>query len=66
METSRKYNIDNIRAILIFLVVFGHLLETVDFPLKSLIYSGIYVFHMPAFAFISGMCHKKSQEKNFY
>lgn len=59
METSRKYNIDNIRAILIFLVVFGHLLETVDFPLKSFIYSAIYVFHMPAFAFISGMCHIK-------
>lgn len=60
METSRKYNIDNIRAILIFLVVFGHLLETVELPLKSFIYSGIYVFHMPAFAFVSGMCHKKT------
>lgn len=55
----RKYNIDNIRAILIILVVLGHLLETVDFPFKAFIYCGIYVFHMPAFVFISGMCHKK-------
>lgn len=59
MKTSRKYYIDNIRAILIFLVVLGHLFETVDFPLKSFFYNGIYIFHIPAFAFISGMCHKK-------
>lgn len=59
MEISRKFNIDNIRAILIFLVVLGHLIEIVNFPLKSFIYSEIYLFHMPAFVFVSGMCHKK-------
>lgn len=46
---------DNLRAILMFLVVFAHLLEVrADFAGKSLLYQTIYTFHMPAFLFLSG------------
>lgn len=53
------YFIDNIKAVLIALVVFGHLIETVSFPGKWYIYDVIYSFHMPAFIFISGMLYKR-------
>lgn len=47
----RNDKIDNIKAILIFLVVFGHLLELVS---AKQIYLIIYSFHMPAFIFVTG------------
>lgn len=47
----RNYKIDNIKAILIFLVVFGHMMELVS---KKQIYLIIYSFHMPAFIFVTG------------
>lgn len=50
---------DNAKAILIILVVFGHLLEQISFPNSKGIYLCIYGFHMPAFIFISGLCFKK-------
>lgn len=46
---------DNVRGILITLVVFGHLIEL--YPADSVlqtIYRVIYTFHMPAFLFVSG------------
>lgn len=58
-KNSRIYQIDNIRFILIFLVVFGHLCEQVSFKNSSFFYVLIYSFHMPAFSFISGYCCKK-------
>ncbi|MDA3100191.1 acyltransferase family protein, partial [Staphylococcus pseudintermedius] len=47
---------DNARAILIFLVVFGHLIQpyTDAHPTVYALYLLIYSFHMPAFLFISG------------
>lgn len=48
---QRNYKIDNIKAILIFLVVFGHLLELVS---TKQVYLIIYSFHMPAFIFVTG------------
>ncbi|QLK85688.1 acyltransferase family protein [Staphylococcus sp. 17KM0847] len=47
---------DNARAILITLVVFGHLIQpyTSDQPFLTALYLLIYSFHMPAFLFISG------------
>lgn len=54
-KTTRYYRMDNYRALLICLVVFGHLLETFDRDwIASLTYRCIYTFHMPAFLFISG------------
>lgn len=51
---------DNIKGVLIFLVVFAHCLyglreqETI-----SVIVKGIYFFHMPAFVFVSGYFSKR-------
>lgn len=47
---------DTLKFVLIFLVVFGHVLE-VNYPPGSVnrgIYNFIYSFHMPLFVFISG------------
>jgi len=53
--SNRTPRIDNLRAVLMFLVVFGHCLELTDSPL---LYRVIYAFHMPAFIFLSGFCAK--------
>ncbi|MBI3285837.1 MAG: acyltransferase family protein [Burkholderiales bacterium] len=57
---GRNASIDNIKAVLIFLVVFGHLFETYvgnDHFLRS-IWIFVYSFHMPMFALVSGMFSK--------
>lgn len=51
---SRNHKIDNGKALLIFLVVFGHFLELFSGDLKTFLYLIIYSFHMPAFIFFSG------------
>lgn len=59
-KTSRDFSFDNIRAVLIFLVIFGHAIEyfrLVD-PVAEFIYVFIYLFHMPVFIFISGYFSK--------
>lgn len=56
----RNLSIDNIKAVLIFLVVFGHLIEIYvgeDHVLRS-IWIFVYSFHMPMFALMSGMFSK--------
>ena len=47
---------DNIKGLLIFLVVFGHLLFDLQksAPCLNTLVDSIYLFHMPAFVFISG------------
>ena len=52
MEKERDYRMDNIRFILIFLTVFGHMITLM--PDVSLLYRTIYSFHMPAFLFVTG------------
>ncbi|MGM0126410.1 hypothetical protein IGI37_003839 [Enterococcus sp. AZ194] len=51
---------DNIKGILIFLVVLGHALEyfRLDNPIIETLYTFIYLFHMPVFVFISGYFSK--------
>ncbi len=60
MEKKRIYKYDNVKALLIFLVVIGHM--TTDYVSDShmvrWITLWIYSFHMPAFIFISGLVHK--------
>ncbi|WP_174733703.1 acyltransferase family protein [Mesobacillus harenae] len=53
---QRDYYFDNAKFILIFLVVFGHLLQTFikDHQFMSNLYKVIYTFHMPAFILVSG------------
>ncbi len=61
MEKKRIYKYDNVKALLIFLVVIGHM--TTDYVSDShmvrWITLWIYTFHMPAFIFISGLVHKQ-------
>ena len=51
---KRDIRFDNIKGILILLVVFGHLLELVHGGVSKAAYLVIYSFHMPAFVFVSG------------
>lgn len=54
-KRDRLYGFDNLRALLIFCVVFAHFLETIPmFPGKLVLYRTIYSFHMPAFLFLNG------------
>lgn len=57
---ERNPLLDNAKFILIFLVVLGHMIESLisTDPIIKTIYLSIYSFHMPAFIFISGMLSK--------
>lgn len=66
MYKERDYLFDNAKGILIFLVVFGHMIEYSVFRTTDIVkyvYSGLYIFHMPVFIFISGYFSKKNNEK---
>ncbi len=60
---DRNYLVDNLKVVLIFFVVFGHVIEYYikDNIELRIIYIFIYTFHMPLFVFISGYL-----SKNFY
>lgn len=53
---QRDYYFDNAKFILIFFVVFGHLLRSFieDHEMVYTVYKVIYTFHMPAFILVSG------------
>lgn len=52
---TRDFRLDNMRCLLMFLVVLCHLLvELPHGPLVGVLYQVIYVFHMPAFVFVTG------------
>lgn len=57
---SRNSRIDNIKGVLIFLVVFGHLIELhiAGAHVLHSVWLFIYSFHMPMFALVSGMFSK--------
>ncbi len=66
MEKVRDYQFDNIKAILIFLVVFAHILSHFGTSeAASILYKIIYSFHMPAFIFISGYFASFNPKKLF-
>lgn len=53
---TRDLQLDSVKGALIFLVVYGHLIEQVHGDGWGLnVYQFVYLFHMPAFIFISGM-----------
>ena len=67
---ERDKQIDNIKGLLIILVVFGHALELlrVNSLISNYIYNFIYTFHMPVFIFLSGYLAKnvnKGRENAF-
>ncbi len=56
---------DNLKFILILLVVIGHVIERqVDISYMNGIYLFIYTFHMPLFIFITGFLAKKLEDKD--
>ncbi len=59
----RNYRFDNIKFILITLVVFGHFLELIDGQAADNLYRVIYLFHIPAFIFITGYFAKFNPSK---
>ena len=62
-SNNRYYMIDNLRLLAIFLVVLGHLCETVAFLGSRFLYLLIYSFHMPLFSCISGFCFSYKPEQ---
>ncbi|MGM9737339.1 MAG: acyltransferase family protein [Candidatus Cryptobacteroides sp.] len=61
MET-RDLSLDSVKFALIVLVVIGHSIEPSRYinDVSSLLYSIIYLFHMPLFAFLSGYFTKEN------
>lgn len=60
---KREYEFDNLKALLIILVVFGHISEYLHLKGVFLnINCVLYVFHMPLFIFISGYFSKNSSK----
>lgn len=64
-DRPRSCLYDNWKAVLMFLVVFGHFLEEIRYEdeLCLLFYNYIYLFHMPAFIFCSGVFAKFDWKK---
>ena len=65
-SNQRNYAFDNLKGLLVFLVVFGHLIQFTRGkaePIVGYTYTGIYLFHMPLFVFISGYFSKKENPK---
>lgn len=60
---------DTVKALLIFLVVTGHCIQHFtqgDFWTNP-VFTGIYIFHMPLFMFISGyFCHKSLEKRGWH
>lgn len=64
MGQKREYGFDNLRGILIFLVVLGHLMEHCgSFRGVGFLYRTIYSFHMPAFLFLTGYFARYDRKK---
>lgn len=60
---SRDSGFDNLKLLLIILVVLGHAMEEFDTPgTLGIVRALIYSFHMPAFIFISGYFTKKYEK----
>ncbi|PLR76107.1 acyltransferase [Bacillus sp. V3-13] len=64
---KRNYYFDNAKFILIFFVVFGHLLQSfiADNEIIHALYKAIYTFHMPAFILVSGFFAKGFYQKGY-
>ena len=57
---------DNIKGVLIILVVFGHFLFGLqNSEINNTIVDAIYLFHMPAFVFVSGYFSKSEHSRSF-
>ncbi len=61
MESKRFTLLDNLRAVLIVLVVLGHVLNRISIAHGRTIYYMIFSFHMPAFIFLSGLFFRRGK-----
>lgn len=61
---NRDPYLDNLKGVLIFLVVLGHLIEPIrSFDLSAaVLYKFIYIFHMPLFVIIAGYLSKRENK----
>lgn len=67
MVTKRVDLFDTTKFLLIFLVVYGHMLQPYrEISYNSELYSLIYSFHMPLFIIISGYFSKRKQEREVF
>jgi fucose 4-O-acetylase-like acetyltransferase len=67
-QKQRSYMFDNLKALLIFLVVLGHMLSLLQNDITLNLHRCIFSFHMPLFIFVSGYFSKnldKSYKKAF-
>ena len=63
-KSERLCGFDNLKFVLIFLVVLGHFLEISEaFEGSELLLRTIYSFHMPAFLFLTGYFAKFRPKK---
>lgn len=60
---QRDYKMDNLRFLLIFLVLMGHFMELFKGEFTSDLYKIIYSFHMPAFLFLTGFFARFDRSK---
>lgn len=62
----RNIKLDNCKAILIILVVIGHMLETkLGYGINRYLYILIYLFHMPFFSYLTGYFANRKPSKWF-
>lgn len=62
---QREYMFDNLKAFLIVMVVFGHLMERFAGQQNffwTTVYTFVYSFHMPLFVFVSGYFSKNADK----
>ncbi len=64
---QRDYYFDNAKFILIFFVVFGHLIQSFiqESEMVYTLYKVIYTFHMPAFILVSGFFARGFYDKGY-
>ena len=63
---QRSLYIDNLKSLLIFLVVYGHFISIMqENTCSGIIYNCIYSFHMPLFVFVSGYLSKNIDRQRF-
>lgn len=67
-ETGREYYFDNLKFLLIFLVVLGHFAELImkKSEIAKTTWMIIYSFHMPLFIFVSGFFAKNAVKDRNY
>lgn len=67
-DLERIFKWDNLKFLLIFCVVIGHIAEkyTGDYIYFKRLFLLIYIFHMPAFLFLSGLFQKKTIKEKRY